>query len=75
MSQTSLAHHRRLFGKTPLPTVVAPCAHLGDVVNRPGQVRKWRQCNHPDAPKGNPVCPCKGCGPKCPGYVPGDVDD
>jgi len=45
-----------------------PCTFLGLTVRRPGQVRDWRECDHPDRPLGNPVCPCRGCGPKCPGY-------
>lgn len=30
---------------------------------------RWAKCSHADKPKGEYVCPCKGCGPKCSGYV------
>ncbi len=48
----------------------ADCSHLGDRVDRPGQVREWRACGHPDKPLGPLVCKCKGCGLGCPGYTP-----
>jgi hypothetical protein len=51
--------------RRPLPV----CVHRGDEVP-PSRGRRRFDCVHPDAPLGNPVCPCDGCGPKCPGYSP-----
>lgn len=45
-----------------------PCAHRGERVSLPG-VQGWFECGHPERPLGNPVCPCKGCGPRCSGYT------
>lgn len=53
---------------------VLPCTH-GDPltvaeINAAGlDPRKtWKRCEHPGRPMGEIVCPCTGCGPKCPGY-------
>ena len=47
-----------------------PCECSGPVDRRPGAVRDWRICLHVEAPLGNPVCRCAGCGPSCRGYAP-----
>lgn len=52
----------------PPPPPVAPCPFYGKRVDRPGQVREWHECKHPEQPLGPLVCRCKGCGPTCPGY-------
>ena len=50
-----------------------PCVHLGtDRVRVHGSNRDWRTCGHADQPLGNPVCQCRGCGPKCAGYAATD---
>ncbi len=57
-------------------TPPGPCAHLGAELTGPeraarglGHARKWSLCGHPGKPLGEAVCPCRGCGPKCPGYA------
>lgn len=51
-------------------TPATQCIHLGtDRVRVNGSNRDWRTCGHPDQPLGNPVCQCRGCGPKCVGYI------
>lgn len=30
--------------------------------------KRWGLCMLPSRPLGKHVCPCTGCGPKCPGY-------
>ena len=57
----------------PRPQSVATCPFFGKRVNRPGQVREWHECTHPEQPLGPLVCRCKGCGPTCPGYPPAGV--
>lgn len=49
-----------------------PCYHLGDALPpKPGDpLRRWSLCDHPARPLGPEVCPCRGCGPACPGYRP-----
>jgi hypothetical protein len=49
----------------------APCVHLGLPARVHGSNRDWRTCGNPTAPLGNPVCQCRGCGPKCVGYEAG----
>lgn len=36
--------------------------------HRLGPGKKWALCTLPSLPLGPFVCPCAGCGPKCPGY-------
>lgn len=58
------------------PEPVAACRFVGDDLTGPERQaaglehsRRWLHCLHPDAPLGPHVCPCRGCGPKCPGYL------
>lgn len=58
--------------------VSLPCIHLGSPVPAPpgaNPAKRWSSCDHPRKPLGDPVCPCKGCGPKCVGYQPEDEPD
>lgn len=62
------------------------CRFRGDELTGPerekagvGHGRMWFHCElgkqlTPDTPPGV-VCPCKGCGPGCGGYEPGEEDD
>jgi hypothetical protein len=58
-----------------------PCRHRGDdllasaaAAAELDPARRWALCLAPGfARQGQPVCPCAGCGPACPGYDP-DVD-
>lgn len=59
------------------PPVPLPCAFWGGRVFVPGSNREWRSCekgiDHGRGP--GVVCPCQGCGPKCPKYTPGNPED
>ncbi len=57
------------------PTSAGPCGYLGTRVYPPlaPDTRRWALCLHPDKPLGGMVCPCKGCGPRCPKFDP-DAD-
>lgn len=54
---------------------VIPCDFLGDMLNgfererRGLDSRAWAWCDNPGKPLGDAVCPCKGCGPRCSGYI------
>jgi hypothetical protein len=59
----------------------ALCKFRGDLV--PGEVRarrnldhrkNWVECDNPDKPLGEIVCPCQGCGPGCSGYIAEDEE-
>lgn len=64
---------------TPAPGAVSltvlPCVHgepltVSEIRASGLSPRKtWKRCTHQDQPKGDIVCPCTGCGPKCPGYA------
>lgn len=71
--------YARLFGvgaASLRPTKVSlPCIYAGDELT--GYERdaaglqhgkRWLHCEHPLPPLGPVVCPCKGCGPSCPGF-------
>jgi len=52
------------------------CEHLGDEISgnereRLGlsHLQRWSTCNHPSQPLGSVVCPCKGCGIHCLGFI------
>lgn len=52
-----------------------PCVHLGDALTGPEReaaglphAKRWSLCLADPKPLGEYVCPCKGCGPRCPGY-------
>lgn len=72
------ADYRRLWGgpdeppEPVKPRVSLPCVHVGPVVRIAGSNRNWRSCakgvDHGQGP--GMVCSCKGCGPKCPDYLP-----
>lgn len=54
-----------------------PCLFLGDELSGRQRAeagldhsRRWAPCEHPDRPLGPYVCPCAGCGPTCPSYLP-----
>jgi len=58
------------------------CIHAGDLL--PGRRRQelglfhscfWRPCGHVEKPKGEYVCPKRGCGISCSGYSPGEEED
>lgn len=34
----------------------------------PDKLRDWHQCEHPEKPRGEIVCPCHGCNSSCRGY-------
>lgn len=54
---------------------VVPCTHgdpltVAEIRAAGRNPRKaWKRCSHPDRPKGEVVCPCTGCGPRCSGYA------
>lgn len=54
---------------------VLPCVHgdpltVAEIRAAGKNPRKvWKRCSHPELPKGEIVCPCTGCGPKCSGYA------
>lgn len=53
------------------------CRHLGRRVHVAGSTRDWRACAKGIDQGEGPgvVCPCKGCGAKCPRYASGNPDD
>jgi hypothetical protein len=51
--------------------IALPCVHLGDAAGPKG----WHVCEHDAEPLGVIVCPCKGCGPRCPGYAPAESEN
>lgn len=53
-------------GRASLPTL--PCRFVGEARLVEGSVSSWTGCGHPAKPLGDPVCPCRGCGPGCAGY-------
>lgn len=59
--------------------------HAATALGLPKPTRKWQECQSPSRPfplssaqvrdhRGY-VCPCQGCGPRCPGYVSGEEVD
>lgn len=63
------------MGGTGSASPLVPCVHRGEplagsecVALGLSPARSWAPCGHVDQPKGIYVCPCKGCGPSCPGY-------
>lgn len=64
-------------------SVATPCVFRGEeltFVERDAlQVRhdrRWALCLNPDhTAYQRPVCPCTGCGTKCPSYVPSQLED
>jgi hypothetical protein len=61
-----------------LHTGLAPCEHFSELTGAGREARglshgkRWGLCLHEAKPLGEVVCPCKGCGPKCPGYSSGE---
>lgn len=69
---------RRLARPRPRPTTVRspPCLHEGRELTGSERERaglkhsqRWLLCEHPEQPLGAVTCPCRGCGPRCPGYA------
>lgn len=64
-----------LLAPRPESRAAAECEHCGaELAGGERQARglghsqRWALCLHPEQPLGEAVCPCRGCGPKCPGY-------
>jgi len=66
----------------PVSVSLPLCIHAGDLL--PGSQRQelglshacpWRPCGHVEKPKGEYVCPRRGCGVSCSGYSPGEEED
>ena len=75
--------YRQLWGGTPIvaPRLNLPCVHLGDELSGAereahglNHAKKWSRCENPSKPLGEFVCPCKGCGRWCRGYMEDTTD-